>query len=105
MRIKYENPKLKQSEKAKQLSCSSSTLQRFRNDINMLSPYRIQLNNTKERTKNISKTNIDDNSHRKNDLKIPQMTSKDFVKAETNTKTNKRNKLKGGDPYRTNFFI
>ena len=38
MRGKYENPKLKQSEIANILSLSSSTLQRYRNDKNMLSP-------------------------------------------------------------------
>ena len=32
MRMKYENPKLKQSEIANQLSYSSSTLQRYRNE-------------------------------------------------------------------------
>ena len=44
MRIKYENPKLKQSEIANQLGYSF-TLKRYRNDVNMLSPYRIQSNN------------------------------------------------------------
>ena len=39
MRVKYENPRLKQSEIANQLGMSSSTVQRYRNDINMLSPY------------------------------------------------------------------
>ena len=38
MQIKYQNPKMKQSEIANQLGYSSSTLQRYRNDINMLSP-------------------------------------------------------------------
>ena len=38
MKIKYENPKMKQTEIANQLGMSSSTLQRYRNDINMLSP-------------------------------------------------------------------
>ena len=51
MRMKYENPKLKQSEIANQLGYSSSTLQSYRNDINMLSPYRIQSNNTNKRKK------------------------------------------------------
>ena len=46
MRVKYENPKMKQSEIASQLGYSTSTLQRYRNDINMLSPYRINPNNT-----------------------------------------------------------
>ena len=48
MRLKYENPKMRQSEIANQLSLSSSTIQRYRNDINMLSPYRIGPNNTKK---------------------------------------------------------
>ena len=51
MRLKYENPKMEQSEIANQLGCSSSTLQRYRNDIKMLSPYRINPNNTNKRTK------------------------------------------------------
>ena len=38
MEIKSLNPKLKQSEIAKELGCSSTTLQRFRNDLYMLSP-------------------------------------------------------------------
>ena len=41
MRVKYENHKLKQSEIGNQLGLSSSTLQRYRNVINMFSPYRI----------------------------------------------------------------
>ena len=51
MRVKYENPKLKQTEMAKQLGLSSSTLQRYKNDIKMFSPYRINLNYTNKRTK------------------------------------------------------
>ena len=61
MRLKYENPKLKQPEIANQLSSSSSTLQRYRNDINMLSPYRIQSINTNKRTKKTLNTNFDNN--------------------------------------------
>ena len=49
MRVKNENRKLKQSEIANKLGLSSS-LQRYRNDINMLSPYRIQPNITNKRT-------------------------------------------------------
>ena len=36
MKLKHENPKMKQSEISNQLSKPSSTLQRYRNDINML---------------------------------------------------------------------
>ena len=55
MHIKYRNPKLKQSEISNQLGLSSSTVQRYRNDINMLSPYRSQSNNTNKRTKKAKK--------------------------------------------------
>ena len=96
MKLKYENPKMKQSEIANQLGKSSSTLQRYRNDINMLSPYRIDPNNTKKRSKNVKKTDFDNNSHNEADVKRLQMTSKDLK--TTQTKSNKKNKndLKGG---------
>ena len=74
MAIKFENPKPKQSEIADQLGYSSSTLQIYRNDTNMLSPYKIQPNITNKRTKNVLNTNFDNKSHHENDLKRPQMT-------------------------------
>ena len=58
MRVKYENPTMKQSEIAKKLSMSSSTLQRHRNDRNMLSPYRINPNNTNKRIKKAKILNL-----------------------------------------------
>ena len=76
MRMKYENPRLKQSEIANQLGYSTSTLQRCRNDINMLSPYRIQSNNSNKRTQKALNTNSDNNSHRDSDVKRPRMTLK-----------------------------
>ena len=78
MRIKYENPKLKQSELTDRLSYSSSTLQRYKNDINMLSPNRIQPKNTNKRTKKAKNTNFDENTSPNHNLKRPQMTSKDL---------------------------
>ena len=96
MRIKYENPKMKQSEIANQLGYSSSTLQRYRKYINMLSPYRIQPNNTNTRTKKASNTNFDNNSHHDLDLKRPQMTSNNLKATSNETVENKKNKLKGG---------
>ena len=82
MNIKYNNPKLKQSEKASQLNMSPSTIQRHKNDINMLSPYRINPNNVKKRPK---KAKIDDNG----DLKRPQMTSNN-LKTTSNDKNKKK---------------
>ena len=72
MQMSFENPKMKQSELVDQLGYSSSTLQRYRNDINMLSPYTIQPNNTNKRTKKLSNTNFDYITHLKHDLKGPQ---------------------------------
>ena len=89
MHIKYQNPKMKQSEIANHLHMSSSTLQRYRNDINMLSPYRISPNNVKKRSK---KAKIDDIG----DLKRPQMTSNNLESTSNETVKNKKNKLKGG---------
>ena len=56
MRVKNENPRLKQSERPNRIGMSSSTVQRYRNDINMLSPYRINPNNTKKRSKSLKST-------------------------------------------------
>ena len=61
MRMKYENPKLKQSQIANQLGYSTITLQRHRNEINMLSLYRIQPNDNIKRTKKHSNTSSDNN--------------------------------------------
>ena len=47
MNIKYQNPKMTHTEISSQLNMSSSTIQRYRNDINMISPYRNNPNNVK----------------------------------------------------------
>ena len=98
MRVKYENPKMKQSERANQIGLSTSTLQRYRNDINMLSPYRINSNSNNERTKKGKNTDFNNDTHHdpdvkmtSNDLKRPQSTSN-----ENNKKTKTKNNLKGG---------
>ena len=90
MHIKYQNPKMKQSEIADHLKMSCSTLQRYRNDINMLSPYRTTPINVKRQSK---KTKIDDIG----DLKRPQMTSNN-LKTTSNepVKIKKNILLKGG---------
>ena len=85
LKIKYQNPKMTQSEISSQLNMSSSTIQRYRNDINMFSPYRINPNNVKKRSK---KAKIDDNG----DLKRPQMTSND-LKTTSNDKKKQNQKI------------
>ena len=90
MNIKYLNPKLKQSEIASQLKMSTSTIQRQRNDINMLSPYRINPNNVKKRPK---KAKIDDNG----DLERHLTNSNDLkTTSNDNKKTKTKKNLKGG---------
>ena len=91
MNIRYQNPKLKQPEIASQLNMSPSTIQRHKNDINMLSPYRINPNNVKKRP---NKAKIDANG----DLKRPQMTSNDLktTSNENSKKTKTKYSLKGG---------
>ena len=51
MNMKYQNPKMTQSEISSQLNMSSSTIKRYRDDINMLSPNRISPNNVKKTVK------------------------------------------------------
>ena len=89
MNIKYQNPKMTQSEISSQLNMSPSTIQRYRNDINMISTYRNNPNNVKKRSK---KAKIDDIG----DLKRPQMTSNDVKTTSNESIKNKKNKLKGG---------
>ena len=52
----------------------------------MLSLYRIQSNNTNKRSRKVSNSNFNINSHREHDLKRPQLISNDLVKIDTNTK-------------------
>ena len=89
MDIKYQNPKMTQSEISSQLKMSSSTIQRYRNDINMFSPHRINSNNVKKQPK---KTKIDNNG----DLKRSQLTSNDLKTSSNDKKTKSKNNLKGG---------
>ena len=95
MNIKYQNPKMTQSEISSQLNMSPSTIQRYRNDINMISPYRNNPNNVKKRSK---KAKIDDIG----DLKRPQMTSNDVKTTSNESIKNKKNKLKGGSDVEIN---
>ena len=81
MNIKYQNPKMTQSEISNQLGMSSSTLQRYRNDIYMVSLYKNNPKNVKNQQK---KTKINDNG----DLKRPNLTSID-LKTTSNDKKNK----------------
>ena len=77
---------MKQKEIAKEFGYSISTLQRYRYDKKMPSPYK---SNNPKRTPKTS-----------NDLKRPQMTSKDVNENDTpvSKKIKTKNSLRGGDP-------
>ena len=98
MNIKYQNPKMTQSQISSQLNMSPSTIQRYRNDINMLSPYRNNPNNTKKRTK---KAKIDDIG----DLNRPHSTSNDLKTTSNDKKSKSKNVLKAGSVQEENIEI
>ena len=98
MNIKYQNPKMTQSEISSQLNMCPPTIQRYRNDINMLLPYRINPKNVKKQQK---KTKIDNNG----DLKRPQLTSNDLKTTSNDEKTKSKNNLKGGSVQEENIEI
>ena len=74
MEIKSSNPKLEQSEIAKELAISTSTLHRYRTEINMHSPYRkVQSSNTntrKQKISNLTEMTSNDLKMTSNDLKM-----------------------------------
>ena len=85
MEFKSINPNTKQSEKVKELSISTSTLKRYRKEVNMQSPYRIlQTSNTKSRKQKTSNYTDHDLKMTSNDPKITsndiKMTSNEPVK-------------------------
>ena len=96
MNIKYQNPKMTQSEISSQLNMSSSTIKRHRNDINMLSPYRNNPNNVKKQSK---KAKIDDIGGPKR----AQLTSNDLKTTSNDKKTRSKNNLKGGSVQEDNI--
>ena len=90
MNIKYQNPKMTQSEISSQLNMTPSTIQIYRNDINMISPYRNTPNNVKKQQK---KVKIDNNN---GDLKRLYLTSNDLKTNSNDKKTKAKNVLKAG---------
>ena len=98
MNIKYQNTIMTQSEISNQLGMSSSTLQRYRNDINMISPYRNNPKNVKNQQK---KTKTNDNG----DLKRPNLTSNDLKTTSNYKKTRPKNVLKAGSIQEENIEI
>ena len=57
----------------------------------MLSPYRINPNNSNKRTKKGSSTNFNNNFHPNHDVKRPQRTSNDLKTTSNEPVENKKN--------------
>ena len=77
MSIQSTKPRLRQDQIPKEFGFSSSTLQRNRQDINMLSPYKIPPNNHRRRQKILN---------REHDLQKTQITSNDLKMTSKNLK-------------------
>ena len=83
LEVKSINPKVQQSAIAKELRCSSSTLNRYRNDIKMLPPYRKSpSSNTHTRKQKFSNHTAHDLKMTSNDLKMSSREANDKFVSE-----------------------
>ena len=102
--IKSNNPRLKQSEIAKDLAISTATSQRYGREIIMHSPWRIiQSSNTNTRKQKTSNHTEHDLKMTTNDLKMTlndlKMTWNDLKETSKETvNSSRKSKLKDGDP-------
>ena len=72
MEVKSINPKLKRSERVREHKISSSTLQRYRKELNMLSTYRTPNTHTRKQKSSDNDTKVTSNDLKmtSNDLKV-----------------------------------
>ena len=91
MEEKFNNPKLTQKEICKKLGFSDSTIKRYRDDIQMDSPYR--RNNHKKKTNNKSNTSVSQPQSN------PQSTNESSKNKniEKRIKNKLKNEIKGGN--------
>ena len=89
LQIKIENSKMTQSQITNDLGYASSTLKRYRSDSNVVSPYGIQSNINNKRSKRVSNTNIDNNSHCEHENKRTQTSPKEPKRAQKTPKDHK----------------
>ena len=95
METKDMSMRLTQKEITKELGYPTSSLQRYRRDINMLSPYKIPPNSHKTRLKI---------SNREHALERPRLTSKESspIIEMVKPNTSKESKLKSGGNFEIN---
>ena len=95
MEDKYNNPRLTQKEICNRLQLSDRTIRRFRNDINMDSPYRIN-NNKKKKPKQPPDTKRESFSKNENTKSVIDESSKNKI-IEKRIKNRLKNDIKGGN--------
>ena len=90
MEIKSNEPKLTQKQVCNQLSCSDSTIERYRDDISVDSPYKRNKDRKKNRKSNSTVTQSQNQSTNEN------------TRNKKNTKSNEKNELKIGSVFENN---
>ena len=95
MEIRFNNPRLTQKQICNQLGFSESTIKRYRDDINMDSPYN-RNNNKKKKTKQLPDTKIENISKNENTKSVTDESSKNKI-IEKRIKNRLKNDIKGGN--------
>ena len=95
MEIRSNNPRLTQKQICNHLGFSDSTIRRYRDDINMDSPYN-RNNNKKKRPKQLPDTKIENISKNENTKSVIDESSKNKI-IEKRIKNRLKNNMKGGN--------
>ena len=95
MEEKYNNPKLTQKEICNQLRFTDRTIRRYRDDIKMDSPYRI--NNHKKKTPKQKPSNVTENISKDENTKSVLDESSTNKIIEKRIKNRLKNEIKGGN--------
>ena len=94
MEEKYNNPKLTQKEICNQLGVTDRTIRRYRDDIKMDSPYRI--NNHKKKTPKQKPSPVTEDPSKNENIKSTNESSKNKI-IEKRVKNRLKNEIKGSN--------
>ena len=94
MEEKYNNPRLTQKEICNQLGVTDRTIRRYRDDIKMDSPYRI--NNHKKKTPRQKPSTVTEDHSKNENIKSTDESSKNKI-IEKRIKNRLKNNIKGGN--------
>ena len=94
MEEKYNNPRLTQKEICNQLGVTDRTIRRYRDDINMDSPYRI--NNHKKKTPRQKPSTVTEDHSKNENINSTDESSKNKI-IDKRIKKRLKNNIKGGN--------